>query len=243
MPTGITSRTGERMNRPSVPTEPQILVLLMPTPREYAAVAGALGAPPEAEPWQVAPVGRLGLAMCGIGKANAAAATAAILSLLDQPRGLICLGVAGSLPGSSAAIGDAVLASPSLFLDEGVQTAADLITCEQLGFPIGPEGGVIAPDRGLKAALAPLAEHAGPVGTVSSCAGTDELARLRGRRALAEAMEGAAAGLAAWRLGAPFAELRVISNTTGARESQIWDLGRALERLATLAAALAAAAS
>lgn len=231
------------MSRPSVPIEPQILVLLMPTPREYAAVAGALGAPLEVEPWQVTRAGGFALAMCGIGKANAAGAVAAILSGLDRPRGFICLGVAGSLPGSPAAIGDAVLASPSLFLDEGVQTGEGLITCEQLGFPIGPEGGVIAPDQGLEAILAPLSDHTGPIGTVSSCAGTDDLARRRGRHAIAEAMEGAAAGLAAWRLGAPFAELRAISNTTGARENQIWDLERAMTRLAAVAARLAVTAS
>lgn len=228
------------MSRPSVPTEPEILVLLMPTPREYAAVAHVLGAPLEPAPWQIAHTGRFALAMSGIGKANAAGAAAAVVSRLGRPQGFICLGVAGSLPGSGATIGDTVLASPSLFLDEGVRTAAGFITCEQLGFPIGPAEGRIFPDPALEAVLAPLAGHIGPIGAVSSCAGTDELAHQRAELAIAEAMEGAAAGVAAWRLGVPFAELRTISNTTGARDQQIWDLDLALRRLGEIANRLAA---
>lgn len=38
-------------------------------------------------------------------------------------------------------------------------------------------------------------------------------------------MEGAAVLLAAHRLGIPAAEIRVISNTTGDRDRQVWDFG------------------
>jgi hypothetical protein len=51
-------------------------------------------------------------------------------------------------------------------------------------------------------------------------------------------MEGAAAGFAALRMGAPFAELRVISNDTGDRFEQTWDLAGALRGLSALAALL-----
>jgi futalosine hydrolase len=56
--------------------------------------------------------------------------------------------------------------------------------------------------------------------------------------AVAEAMEGAAVALVAHRLRIPMAEVRVVSNTTGSRPRQVWDLKGALARLSDLAAAL-----
>jgi futalosine hydrolase len=44
-------------------------------------------------------------------------------------------------------------------------------------------------------------------------------------------MEGAAAVHAARRLGVAGIELRTVSNTTGDRDRQAWDLGRALAAL------------
>lgn len=231
------------MSRQTVPADPGITVVLIPTAREYAAAAGALGVATEAPPWGVlAPAGpKLALAMCGIGKANAAGAAGALLARLDRPRALINLGVAGALPGSPAGLGRVVLASGSVFLDEGVQTDSSFITCEQLGFPLGPPEGRMAPETALAARLRPLADHEGEIATISTCAGTDAIAQRRAEAgSIAEAMEGAAAGLVAWRLGAPFAELRVISNTTGSRERQIWDLEGALSRLGELAERVAA---
>jgi futalosine hydrolase len=226
------------MSPPSVPSEPGITLLLIPTPREYAAVARGVGAPPEAPPWEVAVTGRFALTMSGIGKANAAAAAATALAGLQRPRALLCLGVAGALPGSPAGLRDVILASESRFLDEGVETGGGFLSCEDLGFPIGPPAGSAPADAAISSILGPLADHQGPVATVSTCAGTDELARRRAEFAIAEAMEGAAAGLVAWRLGLPFAEIRAVSNTTGARSRQIWDLEGALDRLARLAEAL-----
>jgi nucleoside phosphorylase len=52
--------------------------------------------------------------------------------------------------------------------------------------------------------------------------------------ALAEAMEGAAVGMVAARLGVAFAEVRVISNNTGDRGGQAWDLPGALAGLTRL---------
>ena len=87
----------------------------------------------------------------------------------------------------------------------------------------------------------------GAVATVSTCSGTGEgaeAARIR-TGAIAEAMEGAAVGQAVARLSdlqprceAGFAELRVISNTTGDRSSQRWDLKGALAVLSDLVAEL-----
>jgi hypothetical protein len=53
---------------------------------------------------------------------------------------------------------------------------------------------------------------------------------------MVEAMEGFSCALAARRINpdARFAEIRVVSNTTGDRARQRWDLDRALARMAKL---------
>jgi len=73
----------------------------------------------------------------------------------------------------------------------------------------------------------------GPIATVATCSGTDAAAAEVARRtgALAEAMEGAAVVHAARRLHVPAIELRSISNTTGDRARQQWDLALALRSL------------
>ena len=81
----------------------------------------------------------------------------------------------------------------------------------------------------------------GSIATVATCSATDELADEIALRtgSVAEAMEGAAVLHAARVLGVPALELRVISNTTGNRGEQVWDLPRAFEALSDLAGALA----
>ena len=56
------------------------------------------------------------------------------------------------------------------------------------------------------------------------------------QHAMVEAMEGFSCALAARRINpdARFAEIRVVSNTTGDRAGQRWDLDRALARMAKL---------
>jgi len=74
----------------------------------------------------------------------------------------------------------------------------------------------------------------GHIATVATCSGTDLQAQqvARRTRAIAEAMEGAAVVHAARRLGVPAIEIRTISNTTGDREQQQWNLEGALAALA-----------
>jgi nucleoside phosphorylase len=80
----------------------------------------------------------------------------------------------------------------------------------------------------------------GRIATVSTCAGTDARAATVARRtgAVAEAMEGAAVAQVASRLGVTFAEVRVISNTTGDRANQRWDMRGALGGLSRVAGVL-----
>lgn len=183
----------------------------------------------------------------GVGKSQAAAATA---SVFDPARhaGVISLGVGGALPesdlgpgpGSRLRLGDAVLATASLFADEGGATPEGFVSIEHMGFPAARFGDAGAEmHTGWRALLESMTDSAGPVATVSTCSGTDTRAREVARRtgAVVEAMEGAAVAAALAGLADPmpaYAEIRVISNTTGDRDQQRWDLPGALRRLETL---------
>ena len=144
------------------------------------------------------------------------------------------------MPGPDApAIGSVVLADRSVLADQGLAEPGRFVPTAEMGFgAFSDQSDAIAADAALLNALAPAVDPAvdsiGPIATVSTCSGTDDLASAIAARtaALAEAMEGAAVGLAAQRAGLPFAEVRVISNTTGDRANQVWDLDGALAVLA-----------
>lgn len=208
---------------------------------EADAILGGIGRADSApEPWRLTPIcDRFDLILTGVGKANAAGAAA---RLLDPARhaAVLNVGIAGALPGGGLKPGDAVIADLSVFADEGVATPAGFSDLTAMGFPIGPDLGVGAPgSRELISAITPLCDAAGRIATVSTCSGTDPLACEVVSRtgAIAEAMEGAAVGIAVARVAAleraaiGFAEVRAISNTTGDRDRQIWDLGAALASL------------
>lgn len=218
---------------------------------EAEAAARAFGVGPERAPAEWAPAlrldERLSLLTCGIGKANAAGATAAALATAaGEYSAVLNLGVCGSLPGPEGPLapGAAVAASASAFADEGLLEPAGFKDVAEMGFgPLSdlPGGGVSIPgDRALRAALASISDREGVVATVSTCSGTDALAAEAQRRsgAIVEAMEGAAIGLVCARFGVAFAEWRVVSNTTGDRARQRWDIRGALERLRAGAARL-----
>jgi futalosine hydrolase len=191
---------------------------------------------------------RADLVLTGIGKANAAGAVARALDV-SRHAAVVNLGIAGALPGGGLAIGDVLLGTASVFADEGAQTPSAFLDCDALGFPIGdfPHGAVpcsLDTRDGFGAALEKLFPKRGAIATVSTCSGTDALARAIAERtsALAEGMEGAAAALVCHRVGVPFGEVRVISNTTGDRGSQVWDIPRAFSVLAAAAGSVRDAA-
>jgi futalosine hydrolase len=206
-----------------------LLVAVASVPEARALFPG----PPPAfwEPRPVAP--GVDAVLTGLGKANAAGAVA---RALDTTRhgGVLSIGVGGSLPGSGLAVGTVVAGSAAVFSDEGVATPAGLVPASALGFPAGIESETVRPDPTWLAALAALGLPAVPIATVSACCGTDALAAQTAARtgAAVEAMEGAAVGLVAARLGLAFAEVRAVSNTTGDRAGQVWDLPAALAALA-----------
>jgi len=210
-------------------------LLAIAAPGEWRAVASGLGADPSPpDVWtRVALTPRVDGVLTGVGKANAAGACARVL----DPRRhalAVSLGIAGTL--DDAPVLSVVVATRCDFGDEGVLTPDAFQTLASLGFPIAATDSLI-PDVHVIEAISPAAALRGPIACVSTCSGTNQHRdALRARTgAIAEAMEGAAIALVAMRLGVLFAELRVLSNTTGDRNAQRWDLAGALAGLRDLA--------
>lgn len=176
----------------------------------------------------------------GIGRTNAAIATTR--SILEQGPfdAVLSMGVAGSLPGSGLAIGDVVVGSSAIYMEEGIETPMGFGDMSSLGFSLGDfEGNTIQSDPALYERLASLG-RCGPIATVATCSGTDLAAeRVHSRTgAIAEAMEGAAVLHAGRSLALPGIEVRTISNSTGDRDNQQWNLDLALESLTGAAGCL-----
>jgi futalosine hydrolase len=186
----------------------------------------------EAEADAARSAGAAGVVVAGIGRTNAAAATTEALLGGDRFDAVINAGVAGALPGSGLRIGEPVVAGACAYMEEGLLTPQGFRDASALGGLGDFCGNVVPVDGRLLARLRGLG-HSGIIATVATCSGTDDLASEVVRRtgAIAEAMEGAAVVHAARRLAVPAIELRVISNTTGRRDRQIWDLGKALHAL------------
>jgi len=249
---------------PDARSSPPELLIAVAAPAEARAVRFGLKILTDIEQ------SRIFILPVGVGKSPAAARTAFALAR-HRSAYVLNVGIAGLLPSareitteSGPRLGEVLLASASIFADEGVRTADAFIGCDEMGFPPVPgdepglgeanepsRGLAVLPDPEMADLLGPLADHTVPIATVSSCSGTDAAARELAERtgAIAEAMEGAAVGLAARLSGEPhadapeaetrrpaFAELRVLSNTTGERTRQLWDLEGALERLGAVAA-------
>jgi len=215
------------------------LLLAVAAEIEAGAVAAGLGIQlPHTRSWApIQLVPQVELVMTGVGKACAAGGVAHVL---DPARhaGVLSIGIAGGYPPTQ--LGATVVASASVFADEGVATLQGFEDLAKLGFPPTATGISVPAADSLIEALRPHADAVGPIATVSTCSGTDALAQDFQRRtgALAEAMEGAAIALVAQRFGVPFGELRVISNTTGNRHQQTWRIKDALSTLSRVIGSL-----
>ncbi len=169
----------------------------------------------------------------GVGRTNAAAATTEAILRHGPFECVLCAGVAGALPGGGLAIGGVVVASSCLYVEEGLITPEGFTDMTALGLALGDFAGNVVPVDGRLLALLQGWFAVGPIATVATCSGSDPAAQEVVRRtgAVAEAMEGAAVVHAARRLGVGGIELRAISNTTGDRDRQQWDLAGALAAL------------
>jgi futalosine hydrolase len=168
----------------------------------------------------------------GIGRTNAAAATTEALLTRGRFDGVINAGIAGALPESGLDIGEVLVASSCVYVEEGLLTPSGFVTMDAMGFALGDfEGNAVPVADAMLESAGTL--KVGPIATVATCSGTDASARQVAQRtgALAEAMEGAAVVHAARRLAVDAIEIRAISNTTGDRAQQRWDINAALTAL------------
>ena len=193
----------------------------------------------EAEPFRDIP-GAI-VEVGGIGRTNAALAVARAERVHGAFDAVLSAGIAGALPDSDLVIGDSVVATRSVYAEEGIMTPQGFSDLGSMGFRLGPfEGNAVPGDPALIDLFGGLGS-AGIVATVATCSGTNEAAREVVDRtgAIAEAMEGASVLHAAATFGMAALEIRVISNTTGTRDAQEWNLDLAFERLGELARGVA----
>ncbi|NLG09445.1 MAG: futalosine hydrolase [Deinococcales bacterium] len=175
----------------------------------------------------------------GVGKANAAAATALALRAL-RPGAALLVGVGGAFAGAGLEPGDVALAASETHLDSGVGHGEAWQGLEELGFPTLPAGG--ARSAPLYNRL-PLGDHVArlatalqlpalPFGTAEAVtADAATAARLAERHGVAvESMEGAAVAQVALAFGVPLVELRGVSNLVGERDKRRWRLTEAVAR-------------
>ncbi len=169
----------------------------------------------------------------GIGRVNAAAAvTRAIIAADQAVTGVVNIGIAGALPDGGLAIGDLIVGRASVYAEEGLITPSGFQTMDEMGFTLGPvTSNAITPPTAWLDALRDAQQ--GFIATVATCSGTNDAAVQVAARtgARAEAMEGAAVLHAAALAGLPAVEIRAISNTTGDRGNQQWDVAAALRTL------------
>ncbi len=177
------------------------------------------------------------LSHCGIGQVNMAIQLTRLLNKYTPDAVLLC-GCGGFYPASGLKIGDLALAITEFHADLGVATAGEFIPLEHLNLPQQPE---LAPvvrqsfplDRQLlKHARQVFPEIVcGTFATVNCCSGTPDLSRELEQRsgAICENMEGAAAAQVCESFGIPLLELRGMSNPTGSREPQQWDINAGAE--------------
>lgn len=184
---------------------------------------------------------RVILSASGIGKVNAAAATAALIERC-RPGLVINTGCAGAYPGSGLAIGELAMAGEEILGDEGVQTSAGWQDLWEMKLPSLARGDLQyyneVPLSGEATARAEeMAQRHGTrlvrgrFVTVSTCSGSrergEELALRFG--AVAENMEGAAVALTSLRYGIDCLEIRGISNHVEERDMRRWNIPAAVE--------------
>lgn len=194
----------------------------------------------EAEPFKA---NGFSVVVSGVGRVNAAVATALSLERKEFDA-VFSIGIAGALPGSELKPGAVVIADRVVYAEEGMLAPDGFHDLASMGFPPANffQGNSVLCDSGLVQGLTAMIPEArtGAIATVATCSATDAGAREIAQRtgAVAEAMEGAAVVHAAGLLGTPAGEIRAISNQTGDRESQAWDLHAAFEALQKIAGML-----
>ena len=203
----------------------------------------------------------IAVATTGIGKVNAAAVTAALLSGFEA--GLVLnVGCAGAYEESGLAIGDVLIVDNCICADEGILEKEGPIPTSSLGIPLVikkgrsfydcfpldeflagrrirdllPTGAYGSAPSGNVRKGRPFKVQYGPSLTVGMTSGDIETARarFRGFGALAENMEASAIAQTCVLFDTPFLEIRGISNMAGVRDKAQWNIGAAIENCCVL---------
>lgn len=188
-------------------------------------------------------LGNLDVVLCvgGVGKINAAAATAVLIER-HSPRLVINTGCAGAYIGSGLTIGNLAVASEEVLGDEGVIVPSGWKDLKYMDLPALEHRGrkhfnALQLSRHASEKAMQLADYygvflmRGRFATVSTCSGTrqrgDELAKRW--NVIAENMEGAAVAQVCLRYGIDCLEIRGISNMVEERNIDKWELTLAVE--------------
>jgi futalosine hydrolase len=158
----------------------------------------------------------------GVGPVNAAHTVTMFLAETGA-RAIVACGVGGAYPGSGLSVGDVVCASSECYGDLGATSPSGFLDMKALGFPV-----VENPTRlfnEIPIQVFPVDRRV-PLVTVTCCTGTDEAARVIGKRTggAVENMEGAAVAHVAHLHGVPVGEVRGISNLVTNRDTGTWKL-------------------
>ncbi len=173
----------------------------------------------------------------GIGSVNMAIQLTRFLSEHSPTAVLLC-GCGGAYPESSLPIGSLTLAKTETFGDLGVATAEKFISLDRLDLPQNPQlAPIVQQTFTLDSDLLKWAQEilpgavSGPFVTVNRCSGTSGLSSELQQRTggICENMEGAAAAQVCAEFDIPLLELRGISNPTGTRDPQQWNIKRGSE--------------
>jgi futalosine hydrolase len=161
----------------------------------------------------------------GVGPVNAAHAVTLFLAQADA-RAIVICGVGGAYPSSGLELGDVVCAASECYGDLGATSPSGFLDMKTLGFPIVEGPPPLFNDLPMQ--IFPV-ERRVPFVTVSSCTGTDAVAReLESRtRGAVESMEGAAIAHVAHLHGVAVGEVRGISNLVTNRDTTTWRLKEA----------------
>jgi futalosine hydrolase len=187
-------------------------------------------------------IGNLRIVVCvgGIGKVNAAAATAVLIDRY-RPQLVINTGCAGAYIGSGLSIGNLVVASEEILADDGVIISEGWQDLSYMNLPTVEQGGLscfnsLPLSRHPAEKAMQLADYygvflmRGRFTTVSTCSGTRERGEKLARywNTIAENMEGAAVAQICLRCGVDCLEIRGISNLVKERDTGAWDIPRAV---------------
>ncbi|SDI91821.1 futalosine hydrolase [Natribacillus halophilus] len=181
------------------------------------------------------------VAIAGVGPAQAAARTAFALPK-DEYRMVVSVGIGGGFK-NRAAIGDIVISDRLIAAELGAESSQSFIPIDELGFGTNV---ITADDSSVQRLSSRLIEknqrvHTGAILTLSMVTGTDDTAHALIHRypdACAEAMEGFGVATAAAEQNLPVLEIRSISNLTGPRDKENWNIKEALASLEPAGAAI-----